>query len=435
MHPRALLLGLILALAARVAGAEVIEIGSLSLDWPTGTVVKSNGPPVELAGPGGAKVLVTLMRLGSGAGKAPADFDKLLASNEKILSDLAQRSGRVALPLGREALPDGSALVFVGSEKAQLFGSGYFLQYAVLSRNGQLGYFSFEGRGQAQAQHDLVKGIFRSARWADDAGSEAERAAFTERVAALLRAELGGASVVIAEPLTLKLDTLQANLGRVYAFCRSNVQACGAELDRYVHAVKELYGETEVPVTPEALRVVVRTADYVEPVRRDAQQAATPEKAKESEPLPQAFVDGLLALPVLDAPSLLRYLSRGDAQKLGLSPEQAHALGLARLRAAQKPLGEVAKPVAAGRIGTLAGDSYASSRVLFPADWAPLARAQAGVLVVALPTTDTLLYGADASAAGLDALRTLAEELGRRAPNRLSALLLRWTESGWELVR
>ena len=68
-------------------------------------------------------------------------------------------------------------------------------------------------------------------------------------------------------------------------------------------------------------------------------------------------------------------------------------------------------------------------------DWAPLARAQKGVLVVALPAKNLLLYGADDSPAGLDALRLQARDLARRSPAPLTELLLRWTPEGWQAVR
>lgn len=432
---RTLFVGLVLVLLGRTGSADVIEFGSLSLDWPSGTAVKSTRPPVELALPGGAKVLVTVMRIGPRAGQQALDVEQLQASNEKILADVARRSGRVVIPLDRQALPDGSTLLSIGSETSTLFSTGYFLQYALLTRAGQLGYVSAEGRGDAQAPHALVGDVMRRARWSDDAGSAAERTAFTERVAGMFRSALGDADVLVDQPLTLKLGPLQANLDRVHAYCRRNAEGCAAELDRYVKTVADMRRQADVKDTPEALRMVVRTIDYGQALHRTAQQAATPEKVRDSEPLPQPFVDGLIALPVVDGADSLRMLNRSGAQTLGLSPEQAQARGLANLRAALKPLADVARPVAAGRIGTVAGDAYESSRLLLHGDWAALAQAQAGVLVVALPATDTLLYGADASDAGLGALRAAADEVWQRAPNRLSLLLLRWTDTGWQRVR
>src|SRR5450432_1632966 len=72
-------------------------------------------------------------------------------------------------------------------------------------------------------------------------------AAFTEYVATKLRAEAGDASVVVKAPLTLGLGELQANLDRIFVFCRSGSSACPDEVDRYVKGVVETYKERTSP--------------------------------------------------------------------------------------------------------------------------------------------------------------------------------------------
>jgi hypothetical protein len=67
--------------------------------------------------------------------------------------------------------------------------------------------------------------------------------------------------------------------------------------------------------------------------------------------------------------------------------------------------------------------------------WSPLAKAQGGKLIVAAPATDTVLYISDETPIAIDALRTLANSVSARAPNRLSGELLRWTPKQWEVVR
>jgi hypothetical protein len=64
-----------------------------------------------------------------------------------------------------------------------------------------------------------------------------------------------------------------------------------------------------------------------------------------------------------------------------------------------------------------------------------LAQAQGGTLIVAVPATDAVLYIGEDSALAIDALRALVMDVMARAPNRLSSVLLRWRESGWEVVR
>ena len=61
--------------------------------------------------------------------------------------------------------------------------------------------------------------------------------------------------------------------------------------------------------------------------------------------------------------------------------------------------------------------------------WAPLAQAQGGVLIVAAPTPDLVLYSGEDSSAALDALRTFVRNVMARTPKPLSGALLRWTGS------
>lgn len=94
---------------------------------------------------------------------------------------------------------------------------------------------------------------------------------------------------------------------------------------------------------------------------------------------------------------------------------------------------EVAE-VVQGQIGHITGDVYNSSRLALHESWAPLAKEQGGQLVVAVPTTDTVLYVGDNTMLGINALRTFVNTVGARAPNVLSRELFRWTANGWEVV-
>lgn len=419
--------GLPLALAVGLVQADEIRFGSLSLDWPAGYTIKSAKPPFELAGPSGAKVLVTVMRPGASAANSPEALAKLHAMTERMLTTEAQKAGRVVVPLGQETLPDGTRLRFTGSQVAKLFRSGYFLQYALMARSGQIAFLTFEGSGDAAAEHEAIKGLFRTVQWNAGDGTAAEQSAFTDRAAALLRAQIGDQPVVVAGPLTLKIGDLQANLDRVYGFCRTNADGCDDELQRYVQAVVDVSRKSTLQPTREALRVVVRTTEFADGAERTA--------AGKGQMIRRPLVEGLVAMPILDTPRSARLLGETDRKTLGLSQDQAYELGLANLRATLKPMADVAKPLKRGAIGTLAGDFYESGRLLLHADWAPLARAQGGTLIVALPAKDMLLYSADDSSAGLDALHALSNEVARASAGRLSDLLLRWTESGWQVVR
>ena len=426
MSPRLLIAALLLSTG--LSQAAEIRLGSLSLDWPAGYTLKSTQAPFELAGPGGSKVLVTVLRPAASATGSPEALARLQDTVDRLLTEQATRAGQVVLPLASRTLPDGTRLQSIGSQASGLLQrGGYFLQYALLSRQGPIALVTFEGRGDALAEHESLQGLFSSAQWVAGDGSPQEQAAFTERVAALLRAQLGADAVRVSEPLTLKIGDVQANLDRVNAFCRANAAGCDAELDRYVQAVVDMHRSAALPPSREALRVVVRTTAFADGA------AGTP--SGKAGFLRRPLAEGLVALVMLDSPRSARLVGEADCQALGLTPDEAFAQGAANLRRQLKPLAQAAKAVAPGAFGTLEGDFYESGRVLLHDDWAPLARAQKGTLVVALPAKNLLIYSADDSPAGWDALRMLSRDVARRSPGPLSDVLLRWTPEGWQAVR
>jgi uncharacterized protein YtpQ (UPF0354 family) len=255
-----------------------------------------------------------------------------------------------------------------------------------------------------------------------------DEAGFTDFVAHQLRVELGEATVVIQSPLTLKLGGLQANLDRIYSFCNNNAARCSAEVANYVKGTAETYKAQNAPITREAIRVVVRTTQYVQQT-----QASFPPDTPAL--LSKPFVEGLVLLPVLDSPRTLRLLNIKDLQTLGLTEEETQQLGLANLRTALKPLMEVARVAITGSIGQLIGDSFNPSRLALIDIWAPLAEAQGGKLIVVAPASDAVFYVGDDSPIALEALRALARNVMSQAPHPLSEILLRWKPNGWEVVR
>jgi uncharacterized protein YtpQ (UPF0354 family) len=255
-----------------------------------------------------------------------------------------------------------------------------------------------------------------------------DAAGFTVYVANLLRQETTTAAVTVKGPLTLGVGDLQANLDRVYDFCRRDTSGCAAQVATYVKGAAEAYHTATVAPSKEAVRLVVRTEKYAREV-----QGSLDADAPTLQPRP--FVEGLVALPVLDSPRSVRMLNSEDSRKLGLTAEEIYQLGLVNLRAALKPLMQIVKAVQPGEIGQIVGDAYDSSRLLLHDDWGPLAAAQKGVLIVVAPAPDALFYLGDDSPKALDALRALAANISKRSPRPLSSVLLRWNQTGWELVR
>lgn len=251
---------------------------------------------------------------------------------------------------------------------------------------------------------------------------------FTDFVATELRKEVGDAAVVIKGPLTLGLGELQANLDRVYAYCRKNADGCSKEVTAYVKGAAEVHKDRNAPPTRDAVRLVLRSPQYVK-----LRQGSIPSGSPSLQPRP--FVEGLIALPVVDSPRTLRMLVEKDNAALGLNADEVFQLGLVNTRANLKPLMDVAKVVAKGQIGQLVDDAFSPSRLVFIDTWAPLAEAHGGTLIVSAPATDAVLYIGEDTPVAIDAFRVLIRRVTEQAPNRLSEDLYRWTPTGWVVVR
>jgi hypothetical protein len=286
------------------------------------------------------------------------------------------------------------------------------------------------------ARHGLIISRFRmmaflaACSWSVAVADEVPRdvSAFTDAVAVELRQQVGEASVIVKGPLTLGLGDLQLNLDRIFAFCRGNAAGCRAQVDNYVQGAAETYRTVTAPPNKSSVRLVVRTSEYIETIR------SVPKGTKPIAIQPRPFADGLVVLPVLDSPRTVRYLSESDNAKLEMTADEVYQLGLANLSGELRPLMEVAKVAKHGQIGELTGNVYDPSRLILLDTWAPLAEAQGGVLIVAVPATDAVFYVGEDTPKAIDALRTLAKTVLARAPSKLSGNLYRWRASGWERV-
>ncbi len=255
-----------------------------------------------------------------------------------------------------------------------------------------------------------------------------DESGFTKYIAERFRKEVGDAPVRIKGPLTLSFGQMQANLDRIYSFCKRSPASCAAEVNTYVKSAAQLHRDGNVTPTKEAVRVVVRTAQYLQ----QAQRALAPgAPALQTRPL----VGGLVLVPVFDSSRTIRMLTEKDSARLGLTANEVHELAIANLRKTLKPLMEVAKVVGRGQIGQLVGDSFHPSRLALLDSWTPLSQAQGGVSIVAAPATDAVFYIGEDSPIAIDALRTLVGNVMRRAPSPLSDVLLRWTPNGWKVGR
>lgn len=247
---------------------------------------------------------------------------------------------------------------------------------------------------------------------------------FTEYVAAQLRQQLGDATVVVREPLTLGVADQRTKLDKLYTGCQTNRGNCADDVGAFVKTTTQQFRASTIPATRESLRLAVRTAASVQQAQRDVGGDATTFR-------PRPFIGPLVTVPVFDTMRASRLISEKDYKTLNLSVDQVRETARKNTYDAMPQVLQHAKPVPAGEVGKLDGPVPQPSRLVFIDDWKPLADAQKGKLIVAAPANDTVLYVSDDDASTLDALRAQVRDLMGKSPNPLTDVLLRWSPSGW----
>jgi hypothetical protein len=252
---------------------------------------------------------------------------------------------------------------------------------------------------------------------------------FTDAITEQLRTALPDEHVVVVGPqrLTIGNAGFAVNLARLSQLCRADSAGCDRESARYVAGVTKAFQEMNKPPAPAQVRIAVRSA-------RMAQAYMASTRTTGLSLQVQPFVEGLVSTVVIDSPASLRWASSKDLDALKLDAAALRELARSNTHASLQPLASVAQPAAKGQLGAINGDAYTASRVLFPADWAPMAKAQDGVLIVALPRPSTILYVGDDTPNTLATLRNVAREQAAGAPDGLGDQLLRWTPEGWKTL-
>lgn len=261
----------------------------------------------------------------------------------------------------------------------------------------------------------------------------ADEASFTKQVADRLVRELPDLRIEIASPLTLKINqadganVLQANLDRIFAFCTKAAEQCDAATSQYIAGVSGAVKDRIRPVEPSMIRLNVRPRKALE----SAQQHLPPDAPRI---VLRPFPGDLAITAVLDFPTAMRMFTNEDAKKLGLSEDQVIDIGLNNLRASLKPISDFPPPTAEQSFRYLGDSPYESSRLTLHSDWAPVAKALGGSLIVGIPSSNLLVYGRGDSELAVDAIRAFMRDAIRKTDRPLSTLMFRWTENGWEEV-
>lgn len=250
---------------------------------------------------------------------------------------------------------------------------------------------------------------------------------FTDAITEQLRTALPDEHVVVVAPQRLTIGNVgfAVSLAPLARACHADAARCDAESARFVAGVTRAFQDMNKPPARAQVRIAVRSA-------RTAQAWLASTRTTGLNLQVQPFVEGLVSAVVIDSPSSMRWASSKDLEALGLDPAGLRELARRNTHAALQPLASVAQPAPKGKLGAITGDAYTASRVLFPADWAPMAKAQGGVLVIALPRPTTILYVGDDGAESIAALRTLARQETGAATDGLGDRLLRWTPDGWK---
>jgi uncharacterized protein YtpQ (UPF0354 family) len=259
-----------------------------------------------------------------------------------------------------------------------------------------------------------------------------DEAAFTAHVAERIKTEIPGAEVMVTGVRTIRVKIngrgLTASLDNLVADCHRDPSECERLVDDYVKVTQAASRADDAPVQKADIRVVVRNAEYVKELT-----APTLHDPKRS-PIVQQLVGDLWLVCVVDQPRNTISLSHERAAKIGLTKDQAIALGKSNVKGALPSLSSVTSELPANGIGLLDSGFYESSRWLLHGEWEPLSKQYNGHLIVALPAPDLILYGDGSSAEKRAALATLVKRVTEKASRQLSTKLFRWTKTGWEVV-
>ena len=252
---------------------------------------------------------------------------------------------------------------------------------------------------------------------------------FTDAITEKFRTALPDEHVVLAGPQRLTIGNTGAavNLARLWQACHEHPARCDAQSELFVTGMVKSFQEMNKPPQPAQVRLALRSSAA-------AKQLLASSRGTGLNLQVQPFLEGLVSVVVIDSPTALRWASSHDLEALKLEPTALRELARNNTHADMQPLVSVAPPAPKGKIGAIDGaDAYIASRLLFPADWAPLAKAQGGVLIVAVPRPTTILYLGDDGPTSVGALRALAHEQAQ-GRDAIGDMLLRWTPEGWKTL-
>ncbi|MDB5411411.1 MAG: hypothetical protein JWL84_6323 [Rhodospirillales bacterium] len=258
---------------------------------------------------------------------------------------------------------------------------------------------------------------------------------FTDYFLTKLSGTMPTAMLKILGPLTIEIRYGNGAIGtthlnRVWQFCAANAPPdCEQAVDRLVGQVS-VEPQPHRMLDPSTVRVAVRTLEMV----RNSQRVAGTEIGAKIVAAPPA--GDLQIVCMLDQPTTIRYMLEADLAELGLTKDEAIALGTKNLAANLKPLFEVLMNTPGEATADATGDDYESGRVVLhdDPDLVRLSHDWGDRLIVAVPGTHTMLFADGRRINALPAMRAAVREEMTQAERPISATLLLWTKTGWEVI-
>ncbi len=218
------------------------------------------------------------------------------------------------------------------------------------------------------------------------------------------------------------------SLDSLYSFCAANTENCAAAIEHYAKGVADLMRERLRPIEKSMIRLAIRSKEAIAQIQQENNTGGILLYAHPLTP-------DLAVVPLLDFTHSTKFFGNKELAKLGLTEDELFKIGEQNLRAMFKPLATVAKLPADKSPGAIAGEDYASSRIIFLSDWKKLSATLHHQLIVMVPDPEIVLFGDGSTPNGIATLRALGNHISRTSSYPLSTVILRWNKSGWEQVK
>lgn len=250
---------------------------------------------------------------------------------------------------------------------------------------------------------------------------------FTAYVAAQFQKALPGTKIATPGDLKLLLTSSgrdwNVSLDDVYGACGRSHTGCAEYVAAFVTNASSLLDPSQPGLDLASLRVVLRPSSYVDSLRS---------KKVGLDPVATPVEGDFWMVVARDLPTSIQPLDKKALVALHLSPDEAFAAAKVNMSAQMRDEIRQIMKKPLDSIGLVGGDDYLSSLFAFPDMWTPLAQALHGNLLVAVPTTDIIVFEDARHPGALEKVAGTAQIAMSRSVKTFSADVFRWTPDGWQ---